>query len=65
MAEARRRDQWEHTSCMMAMWSDGKEPEDFNPFVIAERGRRVPITPDRAAQILERNARKRAEKQAQ
>lgn len=50
---------------MMAMWSDGKEPRDFNPFEIAERGRRVPITPDLMAQILERNARKRAEKQAQ
>jgi hypothetical protein len=49
---------------MMAQWSDGKEPRDFNPFEIAERGQRVTITPDRMARILERNARKRAEKQA-
>lgn len=47
---------------MLAMWSDGKEPRDFNPFEIAERGRRVPITPDVMAQILERAAKKRAER---
>jgi hypothetical protein len=59
MAEAKARDRWAHTSCVLAMIANAHRdpkksrafrPSDFNPFA-GKRKRGIPVTPENISML--------------